>query len=124
MQTDDEILPTEMHRGIIPKQVRVVNSNFGDHLITLTTELLDPGGSEVEEDTVVVKKMLLFPLPSIPFVPWQNGAQTDCNHKQAVYSILAVSFPAVVYWAREQALYCGIGITISTLKLKFIGWAT
>ena len=100
-----------MHRGIITKQVRVVSSNFWDHLIILTTELLDPGGSRVEEDTVVVKNVTV----STAFctirtlAKWSTIAITN-EHRL----FRSVSLTALVYKDREQALYCGMGIKISS----------
>ena len=64
--------------------------------------------NENNRPTVAVKKTLPFPLPSVPFVRLQNGAGTDCKCRLAP-SVPFHSFPAVVYWARQQALYCGMG---------------
>ena len=60
------------------------------------------------EATVVIKKTLLFLLPSVLFIRLQNGAGMDCKCRLAP-SVPFHSFPAVVYLARQQALYCGIG---------------
>ena len=71
--------------------------------------------------TVAVKKMLPFPLLSIPFVRLRNRARTDCKHRLAWFvPFRSVSFPAVV----QQAQYCGMSASTIQALSKFMGLAT